>query len=225
MSHHARLILLVLSACVVGSCSDDGTAPTSPSPQPAFTFFVTSATSVTGNLGGIRGADATCQRLAIAVGAGRRTWRAYLGAESDPDSGNRPTNARDRIGSGPWFNVNLEMVAADLSQLHARTGDAAADEHGQRINGAWPNSPRPNEHDILTGSTAEGTLIPGMTCADWTSESAGLRTQVGHTDGLGGTAPGGGPLRSWNSAHMNQSGANTAPGGGAGRVYCFARRD
>jgi len=227
MSHQARLILLILSACAVGSCSDDGTTPTSASPQPAFTFFVTSATSVTGNLGGIRGADATCQRLAIAAGAGRRTWRAYLSLESDPDNGNRPTNARDRIGSGPWFNVNLEMVAADLSQLHARTGDAATflDERGQRINGQWPNSPRPVEHDILTGSTAEGTLIPGMTCADWTSESASLRTQVGHSDGLGPNASTAGALSSWNSAHTNQSCANTAPGGGAGRLYCFARRD
>jgi hypothetical protein len=31
------------------------------------------------------------------------------------------------------------------------------------------------------------------------------------------------PLSSWNSAHLNQSCANTAPSGGAGRFYCFAR--
>jgi hypothetical protein len=62
-----------------------------------------------------------------------------------------------------------------------------------------------------------------MTCADWTSDSATLRTQVGHADGLGPNQSTAGSLSSWNAAHLNQSCANTAPGGGAGRVYCFAR--
>ncbi|MBN9445293.1 MAG: lectin, partial [Bosea sp.] len=42
-------------------------------------FFVTSAGSGKGaDLGGLAGADAICQRLAQAVGAGGKTWRAYL---------------------------------------------------------------------------------------------------------------------------------------------------
>ena len=117
------------------------------------------------------------------------------------------------------------LIARNLQELHSRTGDAALfiDETGRRINGQWPGSPAPVEHDILTGSNADGTLIPGKTCNDWTSASASISTRVGHTDGLG---PGGsttGTLSSWNSAHDNQSCANTAPGGGAGRIYCFAR--
>ena len=42
-------------------------------------FFVTSANpGKGGNLGGLAGADAHCQSLAAAVGAGGKTWRAYL---------------------------------------------------------------------------------------------------------------------------------------------------
>jgi hypothetical protein len=186
---------------------------------------VTSATSTTGNLGGIRGADATCQRLATAVGHGQRTWRAYLSLDADPDNGNRPTDARSRIGNGPWFNISGDKVANNLGELHARQGDAIIflNERGERINGQWTGSPTPNQHDILTGSSTDGTLLPGMTCADWTSDSSTQRTQVGHSDGFGPNQSTTGSLASWNAAHLNTSCANTAPGGGAGRFYCFAR--
>ena len=46
--------------------------------------------------------------------------------------------------------------------------------------------------------------------------------QVGHSDGLGPNASTSGTLSSWNSAHANESCANTAPRGGSGRIYCFA---
>ncbi len=222
---YASLLPLV-SVCILAStCGGDG-GPLSPTLQGPVTFFVTSTTSTTGNLGGIRAADAACQRLAFAAGHGRRVWRAYLSAESDPANGNRPTDARSRIGNGPWFNANGDKVAGDLAELHARRGDASIflNERGERINGQWTGSPAPNQHDILTGSTADGTLMPGMTCADWTSDSAALRTQVGHSDGFGPNQNTAGALSSWNAAHLNQSCANTAPGGGAGRFYCFARR-
>ena len=43
------------------------------------TFFITSVGSGKGaDLGGLTGADKHCQSLAQAVGAGNRTWRAYL---------------------------------------------------------------------------------------------------------------------------------------------------
>jgi hypothetical protein len=199
--------------------------PTSPS-APSLSFFVTSATSVTGNLGGLTGADATCQRLATAVGQGQRIWRAYLSVERDPANNNRPTHARDRIGPGPWYNASLQLIANSVAELHSRTGDPTrfVDERGQRINGQWTGSPSPVEHDILTGSNGDGTVLAGMTCADWTSDSANVAGQVGHSDGMGpmqSTTP---PLSSWNSAHANQNCANTAPRGGAGRIYCFAAR-
>ena len=206
-------------AFLAASCGD----PTGPSSE-RMTFFVSSATSVTGNLGGLSGADALCRQLAGAD-RGRIDWRAYLSVEHDRSNGNRPTNARDRIGDGPWRNFHGVVVADTVSELHARSGDAAVfvDERGRRINGQWAGSPPPVEHDILTGSNPDGTLMPGLTCADWTSSATTLAAQVGHSDGLGpnqGTANG---LSSWNSAHANQNCANTAPRGGAGRIYCFAR--
>ena len=62
-------------------------------------FFITSAGPGNGaDLGGLEGADRQCSVLAAAVGAGEKEWRAYLSTGD--------VNARDRIGSGPWFNVN-----------------------------------------------------------------------------------------------------------------------
>lgn len=220
-------VLAISVAFVAVGCEENRNsgAPTVLPRQTTLSFFVSSAKSTTGNLGGLRGADSICQNLAAAVGFGNKNWRAYLSAERDPDNANRPTDARSRIGTGPWFNANGLMVTADLDELHARRGDAAVfvDEQGQRINGQWPGSPGPNEHDILTGSAAEGTLLPGLTCNDWTSSATTVAAQVGHSDGLG---PGGsttGTLPSWNSSHANLNCANTAPRGGAGRIYCFAR--
>jgi hypothetical protein len=112
-----------------------------------------------------------------------------------------------------------------LTELHSRTGDAElfVNENGLRINGQWTGSPAPVEHDIMTGSTADGRVLAGMTCADWTSDSASAFGQVGHSDGMGPNQSTAGALSSWNSAHANQNCANTAPRGGAGRIYCFAR--
>jgi len=219
MTTHRLLLALAVAAV---SCTGERT-PAGPSGA-SFGFFVTSVTSTTGNLGGLAAADATCQRLAAGVGQGRRSWRAYLSVERDPANDNRATHARDRIGTGPWYNVNLMLVANNLAELHARRGDADVfvDERGQRISGQWTGSPRPIEHDILTGSNADGTLLPGRTCADWTSSSPTMSSQVGHSDGMGPNQSTAGALSSWSSAHAGQC-ANTAPGGGAGRFYCFAR--
>jgi Protein of unknown function (DUF1554) len=216
-----RPVFLLSAALLASGCGDDD-EPTDPT-GPTLSFFVSSTKSTTGNLGGLSGADRRCQDLAGAVGAGGKTWRAYLSAERDPATG-QAVDARSRIGSGPWINAAGATVAQNLTDLHARRGDAAVfvDERNQRINGQWAGSPTPVEHDILTGSNADGTLMIGMTCADWTSASPGLVAQVGHSDGLGPNASTAGTLSSWNSAHANQSCADTAPRGGAGRIYCFA---
>jgi uncharacterized protein DUF1554 len=207
------------------ACSSNSTSPSMGQNTSTMSFFVTSATSTTGNLGGLRGADALCQNLATTAGAGSKTWRAYLSVEHDADNGNGPTNARSRIGNGPWVNAAGVTVAANVTDLHARKGDAAVfiDERGQRIPGQWAGSPSPVQHDILTGSNADGTLLAGLTCSDWTSASTAVAAQVGHSDGLGPNGDTSGTLSSWNSAHANQNCADTAPRGGAGRVYCFAR--
>ena len=216
----AFLIVFAMQMAFVG-CGGSSNAP-SGAQNGSMGFFVTSAKSTTGNLGGLRGADRLCQSLAATVGAGDRSWRAYLSVEHDAD--NKPTAARDRIGNGPWLNAKGAVVARDLNDLHARKGDATVfvDERGQPIPGQWAGSPAPVEHDIMTGSNADGTLMSGMTCSDWTSDSASLATQVGHADGLGPGGDTSGTFTSWNSSHANQSCANTAPRGGAGRIYCFA---
>lgn len=185
-------------------------------------FFVSSDTSKTGNLGGLAGADSRCQALANAAGFTKKKWHAYLSVEHGDSGG--PVNARDRIGTGPWYNANGVLVAADLASLHARTGDAEVflDERGKKINGQWPASPPPVEHDILTGSKEDGTVMADKTCADWTSSDTKLVAQVGHSDGLGPGANANQPYSSWNSAHSNEGCNDTAPRGGAGRIYCFA---
>jgi hypothetical protein len=222
MTKHRAFLIVPVALAACAACGGSSNAPTSAQNSSAMTFFVTSTKNTTANLGGLGGADKLCQSLATAVGNGNRTWRAYLSVEHDLD--NKPTDARARIGNGPWVNANGVLVAANLNELHARKGEATVfvDERGQRIPGQWAGSPSPVEHDILTGSNADGTLLRGMTCSDWTSDSAGLAAQVGHSDGLGPGGDTSGMLSSWNSAHANQSCANTAPRGGAGRIYCFA---
>jgi hypothetical protein len=163
-------------------------------------FFVSSTTSATANLGGLTGADQRCQTLAAAVGAGGRTWRAFLSVERDPGNGGGPTSAIDRIGRGPWYNAKGELVANDVASLLTKTGDAElfVDERGTRINGQWTGSPAPNQHDILTGTALDGGVYFGRTCGDWTSE-AGVPdvAQVGHSDGLGPMQDETPPRNSW----------------------------
>jgi hypothetical protein len=194
--------------------------------QPAqpMTFFVTSVGLGKGaNLGGLAGADAHCQALATAVGAGDRQWRAYLSTQ-----GANAVNARDRIGKGPWHNVKGQIVARDLEHLHGDTHDlarignqlhrvTALTEKGDRITGAGDT---PNQHDILTGSQPDGRAFPegkDMTCGNWTSSDAGT-AQLGHHDRAGG------PSVSWNSVHASVGCSQEAliKTGGVGLFYCFA---
>lgn len=219
-----RMAALTIALTSVVACSDNKSTTAPTQSGPTLSFFVSSAKSTTGNLGGLRGADSICQTLATAAGVGNKTWRAYLSVERDANNANQPTHARNRIGNGPWYNAKGTLVANNVTELHARRGDSTifVDERGQPINGQWAGSPSPVEHDIMTGSAGDGTLLAGLTCADWTSDSSTLQGQVGHSDGLGPNMDASGALSSWNSAHTNQNCANTAPRGGAGRIYCFA---
>ncbi len=214
------------STTASGSTTSDpgstASSSTSIGEQASLSLFVSSTGSATGNLGGLAGADKRCQDLADAVGAGAKTWHAYLSVENGPND--QPVHAKDRIGAGPWYNAALVMVAADVADLHTKIGDAEVflDEHGEKVPGQWEGSPDPNQHDILTGSNKDGTVAPGKTCADWTSEDPALFAQVGHSDGLGPMMSDAEQYRSWNSVHESGGCNDTAPKGGAGRVYCFA---
>lgn len=192
--------------------------------KPALGFFVSSDTSMTGNLGGLAGADARCDKLAKAAGA-KAKFAAYLSAEKNENGADQPVDARDRIGKGPWYNAKGVVLAKDIEALHALpSGNAELflTETGDKINGQWEGSPTPVQHDILTGSDAEGKLLAGFTCQSWTSEEMSDMKRVGHSDGLGPMRNPDPPYNSWNSSHASPGCNNTAPQGGAGRIYCFA---
>jgi hypothetical protein len=185
-------------------------------------FFVTSrGPGRGGDLGGLAGADAHCQALAKAEGSGDHTWRAYLSTSAA--DGQPAVNARDRIGTGPWYNAEGVLIAASVEELHGDKAridkETATTERLDPVNGVGDT---PNRHDILTGSRADGTAFPpgsDLTCGNWTSSGAGS-AQVGHHDRRG-TEEG---VSSWNSAHESRGcrQADLEATGGAGLFYCFA---
>jgi hypothetical protein len=186
-------------------------------------FFVTSVGSGKGaDLGGLAGADKHCQALAAAAGAGDHTWRAYLSATAAP--GAAATNARDRIGRGPWSNAKGVLIAADVEQLHGANNlnkQTALTEKGEPINGRGDT---PNTHDILTGSSPDGRVVVGdkdSTCGNWTLSAEGS-AMLGHHDRMGlNEEP---PAKSWNSSHPSRGCSQEAlrMTGGSGLFYCFA---
>lgn len=187
--------------------------------DPQMSFFLTSVGPGNGaDLGGLEGADAHCQRLAASVGAGGKTWRAYL-STTGPDG----VDARDRIGSGPWYNAKGVKVADSVANLHSDdnnlTKQTVLNEKGEVVNGRGDD---PNRHDILTGSNLNGTAYTGEGdhCGNWTSSSEDGSARVGHHDRTGG----GDNPTSWNSAHSSRgcSQANLRATGGDGLFYCFA---
>lgn len=195
----------------------------------SMSFFLTSVNpGKGGDLGGVEGADAYCQKLAESVGAGGRTWRAYLSTQGEKLNDSDVVHARDRIGSGPWYNAKGEMIAKSVEDLHSANNNVneqtALDESGQMVNG---RTKKPNKHDILTGSRPDGTafagaFFPDRTCGNWTKNGAEDSAMVGHHDRMG-------PIdhpwaQSWNSAHptrgCTQDGIRST--GGDGLFYCFA---
>ena len=189
-------------------------------------FFVTSVGKGDGaNYGGLAGADAYCQMLGMQAGRGSSTWHAYMSTQ-----GAGAVNARDRIGTGPWYNQRGQIVAMNVAQLHgdmleqARLGNAlgkqfSLTEKGGIVNGVGD---MPNTHDILTGSQPDGRAYTDNmdhTCGNYTSNADGRgQVQLGHTDKQGGNNS------SWNSAHGSRGSSqqNLVSTGGAGLLYCFA---
>jgi hypothetical protein len=241
-----RLVLVALTLAVVpGSYLLIAQAPAGggqkPPAQP-MSFFVTSVPKGDGaNYGGLAGADAYCQQLGAAAGRGDAKWRAYLSTQ-----GPGAVNARDRIGSGPWYNARGALVSMNLGQLHgdtieqARIGNPlgkqfALSEKNTLINGVGD---MPNQHDILTGSQPDGrayTDSADHTCNNWTSNAEAPARGAAPAGGAPAPAPGpsaqvghhdkqGGGNSSWNSTHGSRgcSQANLVATGGAGLLYCFA---
>ena len=203
-------------------------APPALAQSAEMSFFVTSAGPGKGaDLGGLDGADALCQKLAQAGGAGAKTWRAYLSTQAA--DGKPAVNARDRIGKGPWQNAKGAVIAKDVADLHGAsnnlTKQTALSEKGEVTNGRGDT---PNRHDILTGSQPDGTAFAAgedKTCRNWTSSTQGAAV-VGHADrqGLRDDEP----SKSWNSSHPSRgseggcSQADLKSTGGDGLLFCFA---
>ena len=207
-------VLGVTAALLLGACA---------SMNNGMSFFVTSANpGKGGDLGGLAGADQYCQQLATSVGAGNRTWRAYL--SNSAMNGAAAVNARDRIGNGPWRNAKGDLIAWNSAELHGNnnlTKLTAVSEKGEGIMG---RGDAVNMHDILTGSTPEGLAIAGdkdTTCGNWT-KSTGGSAMLGHHDrqGLTDTVE----AKSWNASHPSRACdmASLKATGGAGLMYCFA---
>lgn len=221
-----RLVLsastaLAAAALIVG-CGAMGSSGGNP-----MSFFITSTNpGKGGDLGGLAGADRYCQSLAASVGAGNKTWHAYL--SNAALSGQPAINARDRIGNGPWRNAKGVVIATSVADLHsanAKVGkDTSLTEKGEVVSGFGDEV---NRHDILTGSRPDGTLAvpePGKdtTCGNWTKSDGGSAI-VGHHDHQG-TNPDPVTNASWNSSHGTRgcSVEQLQQSGSAGLMYCFA---
>jgi hypothetical protein len=222
MNWTTRLSVLALSVLLAL-----GLGASSQAQQTNMSFFVTSIGSGKGaDLSGLQGADQHCQQLAQTVGAGSRTWRAYLSTQAA--DGQPAVNARERIGRGPWQNSKGVVIAHGVDELHGDnnlTKQTALTEKGDVVNGRGDT---PNKHDALTGSQPDGTAFPpgdDRTCHNWTSSTQGTAI-VGHIDrqGLRDDAE----SKSWNSSHPSRgpdggcSQADLRSTGGDGLFYCFA---
>ena len=184
------------------------------SQQADITFFVTNAgPGKGGDLGGLAGADAHCQSLAQAAGAGNKTWRAYLSTSAR--GGANAVHARERIGNGPWQNAKGAVIATSVADLHSDNNKIskanALDEKGQPIK---VRGDTPVMHDILTGSDKDGRAFPAsmdLTCSNWTSSGPGV-AMLGHVDREGNPPVAGSQnvatymefARSWNAAHTSR---------------------
>jgi hypothetical protein len=190
------------------------------------TFFVTSeGPGKGGDLGGLAGADAHCQKLAAAVGAGGKTWHAYLSSSTNAANPGATVNARDRIGRGPWQNAKGVVIATSVEDLHGAgnkiSKESGLTEKGTVVNGVGDT---PNQHDMLTGSNMEGRAMPdnvNLTCNNWTSSNFGSAI-VGHVDRRGNADTI--FQHHWGSSHMSRgcTQPDLVATGGNGYFYCFA---
>jgi len=207
-----RKVLIAVGACAATLAGSLFAYAQQGSPEHPMNFFITSVgMGDGGNFGGLAGADAHCQELAGRVGAGNKTWHAYLSTQERP--GQPAINARDRIGTGPWYNAWGVMVAQDLAHLHGDTPELARlgnnitkltnlTEKGQIVYGLgdFPDprdntiayvmsTPYSNRHEVITGSKPDGRAYTGTnvdyTCNNYTSNAAGTSGQVVRRNGIG----------------------------------------
>lgn len=156
-----------------------------------------------GNLGGIEGADALCQRVAEYSSPCQKTkvWRAFLSTTKE--------DAIDRIGTGPWHDRLGRILANSLEDLvqerpagaHPLIVDDFPNEDGVP-NRNPDGTGNVDNHQTLTGSGLDGRLYnpdgggglfnacgpsnepwtpEKATCWDWTSAEPAGCPRVGHS--------------------------------------------
>ena len=224
LSKLVKIACIASAVVLLGACAQKTVTSSMMDSKPSMSFFLTSENAGKGaDFGGLAGADAYCNKLASAVGAGGKNWKAYLST-----TGVGSVNARDRLGKGPWVNAKGVVVATSVDDLHSANNKlsktTALTEKGGQISG---RGDAVNFHDILTGSGEDGRFDADAaakgdtTCGNWTSSGAGSAI-VGHHDraGLDESAP----AKSWNASHATKGCdmASLKATGGGGLMYCFA---
>jgi hypothetical protein len=217
-----------------------------PAATEKFSFFVTSLQGMRdlsknengfggdlryGESTGLKGADKICTELAelSMPGAGAKGWHAFLSAAKGSESAG-PVHAKDRIGTGPWYDRLGRLVAMNLQSLlserPAGSDPAITDDlpnergepnHTDTMEGMDDN------HDVVTATNAQGMYDGRTTCEDWTSTMTPMPMQpaqpmmMGPFGMMGGFADDGPGLgHSWPSEFSGSSWIATHPAPGCG---------
>jgi len=107
---------LVASWMIVAATLAVGAPVAAQSPQMNFFLVLTGPARGADRLE-LEVSDTHCTTVAYAQGFGHLTWRAYL--DGSPAVGQGSIKARDRIGTGPWYNYHGVLIAESLAQLHS----------------------------------------------------------------------------------------------------------
>jgi hypothetical protein len=176
--------LAILTACVA--------VEEEPEEQPASVKrMFASAQVVTGNIGGLTGADALCTNWANAANLGG-TWKAFLSTTG--------VNAPSRLAEvGPWYNITRQYKV-----FNNKTGFTVG-----AINPIRTEYNVVATGDAWTGTTASGSADV-VNCSNWTTAGTSFYASAGTpsltlADGAGWMAKGG----------------NAPACGGSLRLYCF----
>jgi hypothetical protein len=180
-----RRAFLLIAIITVSACKE---GPSGPSGPPTVGFFVTSQRSVTGNLGGLAGADATSQRLATAAGhvgthlARLSQRRARRDARQSGDARAKTGLAPDR---GTTSTCNSSRTTSPSCTRVKATPACLWTSAGSASTGSGPDLRLRSSTTSSRGRTRTGRWSPVRTCADWTSDSTSAIAVVGHSDGMG----------------------------------------
>ena len=120
---------LVLAALIVLSTSGCGSTQ-------KMSFFVTSVgIGDGGNLGGLAGADAHCQKLAAAIGSKKREWRAYS-APRPKTAGQRSTRTTGSVRD-PGSMLRVRRLPPLLTISMERPTSSVAERHSMSLAISW----------------------------------------------------------------------------------------